>query len=119
MLYIIEYLGVAMFVAGLIAHFALGLFYGVWRPYFKRVMLSEQNFSVVIRYMGVSVLVAGIGMTAAVLANSQPASWFSTIFTVALCAIVWPILQTGVFIYHMRRGGHVRRQEERNWWKQE
>lgn len=108
---LIDYIGSAILIIGLVIHFSLGFDYGLWKPYFKKVRLLKKQFTKVVCLLGISAFVAGSGMTIIVLANSQTGNWPSRLFTIALCSLVYPTLQTGVFVFHMRREGFVQRTE--------
>lgn len=107
---IYEYMGLATFTIGLLVHFSLGIVYGVWKPYIKKVSLSQAEFAKVTRLMWIFSIVAGAGfMMIIVWGNSAPADWFSRIFFGLICLGIYPAFQTGIFIRGMKRKGFVRR----------
>jgi hypothetical protein len=104
-----DYIGIAIFIAGLLGHYLIGIVYVILKPYFKRKKLSEAEFSRIIRLMGVLALVAGSGIAIIILADQRATNWLSRIFTFMLCLVVYPLLQTFAFVFYMRLYGHVRR----------
>jgi len=104
-----DYIGSAIFIAGLFGHYLVGLVYGMVKPYFRKTKLSEAEFSRLIRLMGVLAVIAGSGITIDILADQRTTNWFSRIFTVMLCSVICPLFLTAGFVFYMRLYGHVRR----------
>jgi predicted membrane channel-forming protein YqfA (hemolysin III family) len=96
-----DYIGSAIFIAGLFGHYLVGLVYVIVKPCFKKVKVSEAEFSRIIRVMGVLAVIAGIGIVIMILPDQRSTNWFSRVFTLMLCLVIAPFLQTAGFVFFM------------------
>lgn len=96
-------------IIGVLLTLVSALFYGLWKPYIKKVKLSQTEFRNAVRFVAISAFVAGFGMTLMISQDFQFGNWFTVTVSLVLCLGLYPLVQTGIFIFHMQREGFVRK----------
>lgn len=105
---VIRYIGFVLVPIGLLLAVFL-IFASAWKPHYRKIPISQKEFTRFIYLVGASTLVFGVGFVIITWEDSQPSNWLSKTSTGILCLGIFPLLMIGVYIYNMRRAGYVER----------
>lgn len=118
---LIDYYGVIITLLGAFSCLVFFLFYGLWKPYIKKIRLSQREFRKAIRLVAGSAFISGFGIMVIFLSDPQTlsnilsdAAWFPVIVLMILCLGLYPLALLGLFILHMRSEGFVRTEHKEN-----
>lgn len=107
MINLIEQIGFATFIVGLVATIVLA-FISAWKAHRQKMKLSRKRYINFIYLIGITSVISGAGFTVSTTVNALPDFSIVRFFlTSVLCMGICPIIMIGVYIFDMKYYGYV------------